>query len=140
MVNGEPQFTEFMTNNPDGEKFAELSPLYMRASYNGSFIHDPRYVEASIIYPQQKEAYDNFTKTNGDKHIMPQLALVGDEIERAGDIKVNISTYTEEMYIKFVTGVEPIENFDKYVKQIYDFGLQELLDIYNAALDRYNSK
>lgn len=140
MVDGEPKFTEFMTNNPDGETFADLSPLYMRSSYNGCFIHDPRYVEASIVYPQQKEAYDNFSITNADKHLMPQLALVGDEIDRAGDIKAAITTYTDEMYIKFVTGREPIENFDKYVKQIYDLGLQELLDIYNVALERYNNK
>ncbi len=138
MVDGEPKFTDLMKNNPEGKSFVELSPLYLRASYNGSFVQDARYVEESVAYPQQREAYENWSKTNMQKHLVPPFTLLDDEIDKAGDIKAAITTYVDEMYIKFVTGRESLDNFDKYVEQVEKLGLSELLDMYQSALDRYN--
>lgn len=138
VVNGEPQFTDLMKNNPEGKTFAELSPLYLKASYNGTFVQDARYVEESVVYPQQREAYANWSKTNMQKHLVPPFTLLEDEIDRAGDIKASISTYVDEMYIKFVTGRESLDKYDEYVAQVEKLGLNEILDIYQKALDRYN--
>ena len=45
------------------------------------------------------------------------------------------------MNVKFFTGVESIEEkFDEYVKRLYDLGLQEVLDIENAAYKRYKNR
>jgi len=42
------------------------------------------------------------------------------------------------MFVKFISGTEPIENFDKYVKQLKKLGIEDVLkmkqDAYNAYL------
>ena len=50
----------------------------------------------------------------------------------------DVNTYRDEMFDKFVMGAEPIDNsFDNFVKTIEGMGIQEALDIQQAAYDRY---
>ena len=51
-----------------------------------------------------------------------------------------INTRVEEMAVKFLVGDESLDNFDAYVEEINGMGLQECLDIEQAALDRYMVK
>ena len=51
-----------------------------------------------------------------------------------------VNTYAEEMLLKFITGAEPLENFDKYSKDVMEYGLEEALKLYQAAMDRYLGK
>jgi putative aldouronate transport system substrate-binding protein len=44
------------------------------------------------------------------------------------------------MFLKFIMGVEPIENFDKYVEQIKALGIGKYLSIQQTALDRFNRR
>ncbi|MBQ3106402.1 MAG: hypothetical protein IJC51_02865 [Eggerthellaceae bacterium] len=45
------------------------------------------------------------------------------------------------MCLKFITGVEDIDAmWDTYVKTLEDFGLQTMLDVQQAALERYYQK
>ncbi|MNI22949.1 hypothetical protein D3C73_765140 [compost metagenome] len=52
----------------------------------------------------------------------------------------DITTYRDEMFIKFVIGAEPVENFDKFVEQINKFNLKRAIEIQQAAVDRYNAR
>ena len=51
-----------------------------------------------------------------------------------------VNSYAGSMISKFVVGIEPIDKFDEYIEEIYDLGLQRALDIYTAALKRYNAR
>jgi len=37
-------------------------------------------------------------------------------------------------------GMEPLDNFDQYVEQIKKMNIQRAIDIYQAALERYNNR
>lgn len=52
----------------------------------------------------------------------------------------DINTFKDEMYLKFIMGQEPLDNFDKYVKTIEGMGLQEAIQIQQNALERYNQR
>jgi len=41
------------------------------------------------------------------------------------------------MTLKFITGQEPIENFDKFVETIKNMGIDRAIEIKTAALQRY---
>ncbi|WP_168735389.1 extracellular solute-binding protein [Cohnella fermenti] len=47
--------------------------------------------------------------------------------------------YISEMETKFITGKEPFSNWDSYVKKVNSLGLDKYMEVYNAALDRYNN-
>ena len=44
------------------------------------------------------------------------------------------------MVLKFIFGTESLDNFDTYVKNIENMGLQRALEIQSAALERYNAR
>lgn len=54
--------------------------------------------------------------------------------------KINdINKFAVEVRAKFITGIEPISNWDAYVKQIEEMGIKDVLAIKQAAYDRWNS-
>lgn len=53
----------------------------------------------------------------------------------------DIQKYYQEMEVKFMTGVEDIETgWDGYCKTLEQMGLSEVLEVYQAAYDRWNGK
>lgn len=51
-----------------------------------------------------------------------------------------METYITEMSIKFITGDEPLTNFDAYVAQLTKMGIDNVLAIYRDAYVRYMEK
>jgi putative aldouronate transport system substrate-binding protein len=51
-----------------------------------------------------------------------------------------VNTYISEMKLRFITGAESLDNFEKYIKEINELGMIEALEITQAALNRYLSK
>ncbi len=45
--------------------------------------------------------------------------------------------YIDEMYWKFITGKEPISNFDTYITEIERMGMNDIIAVYQAAYDSY---
>jgi putative aldouronate transport system substrate-binding protein len=43
------------------------------------------------------------------------------------------------MEAKFVTGQEPLENWDKYIAQIKKMGSDRIVELYQGAYDRWNT-
>lgn len=70
---------------------------------------------------------------------MPQLYLTNDETDQVKDMATELRTYTEQMEAKFITGVEPLSNWDKYVKTVESMGVEKYIDVYQEAVDRYYS-
>ena len=44
------------------------------------------------------------------------------------------------MFMKFILGNEPVDNFDKYVAQIKKFGIDKVIAIYQNAMERYKNR
>lgn len=51
-----------------------------------------------------------------------------------------IDVYRNEMTLKFIMGIEPLENFDSYLEQLDKMGINDALAIQQAALDRFNAR
>ena len=68
------------------------------------------------------------------------LALTEDENEIYVEKWQDISTYVASMFAAFITGDKDIEaEWDTYVANLQQMGLQEVLDCYNAAYTRYQA-
>ncbi|MEG0294243.1 extracellular solute-binding protein [Enterococcus sp.] len=71
------------------------------------------------------------------KVTFPLLYLTTEESEKVRDAATDLKTYVEQMEAKFITGVEPIENWDKYVKTIEGMGVEDYVAVYQGAYDRW---
>lgn len=69
------------------------------------------------------------------------LTLTEDEREVYNDTWPDISTYLDQMNAAFVIGEANVDTeFEAFVANLEKMGLQDIIDVYQAALDRYLAK
>ena len=74
------------------------------------------------------------------KYIYPPASPSIEDSETLAQILNNVKTYSEEMESKFIAGILPISDFDKYVAQLKKFGIEDAIRIKQAAYDSYMAK
>ena len=68
----------------------------------------------------------------------PSAATLSTDEQKAVGVAVEeMGTYIEEMEWKFITGQEPLVNFDVYINNLQKMGMDNLIAAYQAAYDRY---
>ncbi|PAV31193.1 ABC transporter substrate-binding protein [Virgibacillus profundi] len=68
----------------------------------------------------------------------PLIYLESEEQDEINTIKVDLQSYVEQMEAKFITGVEPLSNWDGYVKTIESMGIDRYVEIYQEAYDKWS--
>lgn len=66
--------------------------------------------------------------------INPSLTI--EESERTADILLELNTMLEQEYNKYITGIDPVNNWDKVIERCEEIGARELEQIYNDANNR----
>ena len=106
---------------------------------DGTSDSDKEYIKTSkYCFGVQPDTVDLYTQCGYDG-IFPDFAVTftDEESEIIARYKTDVETYRDEMMFKFITGIEPLENFDKFVETINGMGLDELSVVYQNAYDRY---
>lgn len=67
----------------------------------------------------------------------PLLYLTVEENDKVAATATDLTTYVEQMEAKFITGVEPLSNWDKFVSTIESMGIEEYVEVYQTAYDRW---
>lgn len=135
-----PEYTDLMSNDPDGRTLAQMGGLYTRSFYSGPIIQDRRYIWQYAHRPTQREAIQIWAQTDAAQHMMPNVSATPEESEELSAIMSEINTYRDEMVIRFILGQEPIGNFESFQNQLRRMGIERALEIQQAALDRYNAR
>lgn len=63
-----------------------------------------------------------------------------EESTKFGSVMTEIESYVDEMFLKFIMGLEPIDKFDEYVAQVKSMGIDDAIKIQQDSLDRYNAR
>ena len=63
-----------------------------------------------------------------------------EESQTRQSYQADINTYVEEMFLKFMMGVEPLENFEDFRATLKEMHIEELIATSQAAMDRYESR
>jgi putative aldouronate transport system substrate-binding protein len=77
--------------------------------------------------------------TDSEKYLSTgALSLTTSESEQASTIQSDLNTYLEESLTKFLTGDLSLDtDWDGFISTIEGMGLQDVVDIYQDAYDRY---
>ena len=65
------------------------------------------------------------------------VSLTTEESEDVGSTYADITTYVQEFTAKVMTGEESIDNWDAYVANIEGMGIEDIVETYQVAYDRY---
>lgn len=68
----------------------------------------------------------------------PLVYLTAEEQKQINSIEVDLTSYVEQMEAKFITGVEPLSNWDSYVETIQNMNIDEYVEVHQAAYDRWS--
>lgn len=49
----------------------------------------------------------------------------------------DVAQFVEEMRDKFITGNESFDNWDQYLSELEKMGLDEVIEVYQNAYERY---
>lgn len=139
MENGEPVYTDLLLKNPD-LSITHAMAGYIRANYNGPFVQDEAYASQYYTLDAQKEAIALWSDTNAGSHILPPVTPTVDESKEQAQIMNEINTYRDEMTMKFILGNKSFDEWDDYVKTIEGMNIDRVLEIQNAALERYEAR
>jgi putative aldouronate transport system substrate-binding protein len=141
MVNGAPQFNDFIMRNPEG-KDPETAQIHFGIRWNLLPYQNPwapNFQSMSATAPWTVQAWQIYQKPGLVETPMPTLGLTEDELSRRLSIVAEIDTYKDPMIDKFIMGTEPLSKFDEFVANIKRAGLDELLEMLNKAYDIYKA-
>ena len=75
----------------------------------------------------------------GPEEYWPSFTFTAEETEKLNAITTDIKKYCKDMKIGFVTGTIPLTEWSNYIAQLDQFKTDQLLAIYQTALDRYHA-
>ena len=136
-VDGVPTFTSLVTDSDLGMRDA----LLVYAS-NGTIncVIDNNAV-ASGYSEVDKAAPEIWAKGMDDEYVIPtSMSLSADDSTEAANIYSDIQTLCMESIAKFITGDKSLDEFDDFVQQIEDMGIQDYLNIYQECYDDYMAR
>ena len=137
-----PTYTDLVMKNPDGLSVAVAMAHWGRANMSGAFVQDPNYIFQYYENEQQKKAlYMWNDESDSQKTLIPPVTLTQEESRRYATLNSQVDTYVKEQRARFFTMEGDISaEWDSYVKTLKELGVEEMVAIYQAALDRYNAR
>lgn len=139
IVDGVPQYTDIVMNNPDGLSIAQAQSIYTRPS-NGAVVSDPQVGVNLATYTAQKDGAAQWTRTDFGAYMYPAgAAISADDAEDFANITNNVKTYREEMEAKWITGKAELteEAWAAYVAQMQAYGIDRAIGYKQAAYDAF---
>lgn len=138
-VDGKPQVSDKITNNAD-YSMSQAQALYLMPPSRFGGLYDWTRELASVPEKDVK-AFDIWSEAD-DSYIIPsRISLSSEEASEFAKLNAEITTYMEENSVKFITGVLDIDTeWDNYVQQLKDLGVERAIEIKQAALERFNER
>ena len=137
MTDGKPAFTDLVLKNEEGMDYALWSWKYKL--FNGTF----RYTGYAMPEENAQMSLASITQwaTDNDRaNMLPPSSIPLEYSSEYNGIMSEVNTYRDQMVLKFILGVEPLENFDAYVETLKSLGIDRVIEIQQIALDMYNNR
>lgn len=137
---GYPKFTDYIFNNPDGKSQQEVCGVSL-GTYQAGFptLQEWNYYE-QILTPWGKESIEKWSGSANTDGIIPPLSFTEEESSVIATNMSQIETYVSEKVNKIIIGNASIEELPKIREKVKDMGIDEVIEIYNNALARYNNR
>lgn len=135
---GTPWYTEMITNNPDGLTMTQALCFYV-----GYMVPcDCDYTVYNIAsLTTWVDFVDAWSKADNAWRF-PDVTLTAEEQEDYAAASADVDTYLDETLIKFVIGELDVNDdavWQDYLESLSSLGVDTMIEIYTAALDRYNN-
>lgn len=135
-----PKYTDLILKNPSGKTLSQMGGLYTRVFYSGCMVADERHMVQYAWRPAQQNAIKSWTVAAAERRMLPNISPTPQESEEMAAIMAEVSTYREEMTVKFLTGQEPIDNFPAFQARLKQMGIEKAIQIQQNCLERFKAR
>ena len=136
---GNPQYTNLIANNPD-YTFQQIALLYCWADIP-TIVDRDRSFQAT--YTQDSlDAIELYGKNTDGAYEMPtRLSFTAAESDEYASTIGDIETRADEQIVRFVIGELNFDSdWDDFVQELKDMGLERCVELKQDALDRYDQR
>lgn len=133
--NGTPRYTDVVLNNPD---FATNMCIGLYCVFRGPILSDLSRFNQNVV--GELAEYCDVWGVQDNSYDMPEVSMDAKDSERYSFLYNDIDTTISENVPKFIIGDRPIDEVDDFIETLYAMGLQEMVDLEQAALDAYYTK
>lgn len=115
--------------------------LYQYAIGHMSF---PKYDGETVVlasYPEE-QLIAEWTWADASTGLIypPYITMSAEDQKICEQILSDTSAYLSDMEMRFITGAEPLSNFDSFVSNMQRMGIDRVVDIYTRYYEAYQSK
>lgn len=134
---GTPWYTDMIINNPDGLTMTQALCFYVGYMVPCDCDYTVYNIASLTTWADFVDAWsmaDNAWK-------FPDVTLTAEEQEEYAAANADVDTYMDEALVKFIIGDLDIDDdavWEDYLAKMEGLGVNTMIEIYEAALDRYN--
>ncbi len=135
--NGDPQWTDFVTNDPDGIAKMNIQSLYTMSV--GSINYMP--TDTTSMADWAVDALSIWMENKDDAYDIPVTAtFTSEESERYNELMGEISTHYNETVLRRITGDQNLSTYNSFIQELQSMGIEECIELKQSMLDRYNQR
>ncbi len=135
---GTRQFSDYILKNPELE-YNSIRYIYTIQSLSSEYASEMEYMQYGE--PCNAQCWEAWTKyADSSRHVPSTISLTADEATVRDPIVTNVQTYIWEKIYNIVFNGDSIDNWDGYVEQLYNLGIEDAIKVVQDATDRYNAR
>lgn len=139
-VEGQPVWKESAFVKPDDPNWNLSTAQTLYLLYNTPGFRMPQN-ELFMVGEAGNECMDTWKACYTPTQAYPIAAtMTMDEAETYASVMGDISTYVTEVFAKLFVGEMSLDEYDAFVASIEQMGIQEAIEVKQAALDRYMAR
>ena len=140
MDKGYPRYTDLIQKNPQGLANLDALARYAPSAFSGPMVQDRRYFEQTLTWPEQRSTIDLWASGSDVSLLLPPITPTIEEAKKTTSVMNDVNTYVAEMSVKFIMGAEPLSKVPEFVANLKKMGVDDIIRLQQAALDRYNKR
>ena len=142
MKDGNPVYTDEIMKNKDGLTVSQAMAKYMRVNYSGPYIQDKRYISQYYSHTEQQKALEDWMNyyDENEKSVLPPITFEPSEAAESNTLLNDVKKYLSTEVTSFISGKRSMDTYDDFVKKLKELGAEKIVEIYQKAYDRYQSR
>lgn len=138
LEDGNPVYTDLITNNPKNLSTTQALTMYTHCTFNYPGVSDVRFYRQQYPFQQQIDAIDTWGANNQSAHYLYGDNYISrEDFSEYNNLASELKTYLEEKTLRYIMGLESMESYDEFQRQLHALGADRVMEIRQAGYDKF---
>ncbi|MDQ8733942.1 extracellular solute-binding protein [Paenibacillus sp. LHD-38] len=134
MKNGQPEYTDLVMANKGG---LSSDLVMLQYAHQTNFPMIQRDSQLEWKFEETNQAVEVWRKTKHEDYLLPPITPTTEEASELSALMDGIGEYVKDAELRIILGMDAIDAYEDMVKQLKRLGIDRILEIKQAAYERY---